>query len=127
MSSSVTSLRGLNRGLKRYKYRCYEQVRTASNGMGCEWSHNYWRSEWESRVDRPDYSRRTEADGHEETPEYRRTGMNMWGKAGEREAEGVGGHTTDFEADAIRDNNWHRKRSDECINPTDTDEDWIDD
>lgn len=127
MSSSVTLYRGLNRGLKRYKYRCYEQVRTASNGMGSEWSHNYYRDEVMSRNDLPDYSHRTEQAGHEATPEYRRTGMRLWGKAGERDFEGVSCYTTLFEEAAIRDNEWHRKRDSSCVNPSLNEEDWNDD
>lgn len=127
MSSSVTLFRGLNRGLRRYKYRCYEQVRTASNGMGCEWSHNYFRDETVARNDPVESDRRTEVGGYEDAAEYRRTGMNLWGKAGERDYEGVGGYTTFFEEAAIRDNAWHRKRSENCVNPSLDDEDWIDD
>ena len=127
MSSSVLPLRRLNRGLRRYKPRCYEQVRVAYLGMGCEWSHNYWRDEMMARDDAPDNSRRTEMDGHGETPEYHRTGMEFWGKVGIRDGQGVCGFTPAFESDSIRDNGWHRKRSEDCVNPPDDDEDWIDD
>lgn len=127
MPSSVTSVQGLNRGLKRYKNRCYEQVRVAYNGMGCEWSHNYFRDEYSARVDLPDYSRRTEVDGHEESPEFHRTCMELWGKAGIRNGQGVSGFTPAFESDSIHDNGWHRKRSEDCVNAPEDDEDWIDD
>jgi hypothetical protein len=127
MASSVTSVRGLNKGNRRYKNRCYEQPRVASNGMGCEWTHNYFRDEWTSRLDPPDSSRRTEADGHEETPEAHRTGVDFWGRAGLRDGQGACLFIGAFEVSAIRDNDWHRKRSEDCINPPDDDEDWIDD
>lgn len=127
MSSSVTSVRGINRGLKRYKNRCYEQVRVAYNGIGCEWTHNCYRDEWNARDDLPDYSRRTEADGHEETPEFHRTGSELWGRAGVRDGQGTSGYTPAFEAASIRDNGWHRKRSEDCVDAPEDDEDWIDD
>ena len=126
MPSSVTSVRGLNRGLKRYKNRCYEQVRVSFNGMGCEWSHNYFRDEWDARLDRPDYSRRTEADGHEETPEFHRTGSDLWGRSGVRDGQGSA-FLTWCEDESIRSNGWHRKRDEGCVNPLEDDEDWIDD
>ena len=113
------------RGFKRYKYRCYEQVRVAYNGMGCEWSHNYFRDEMQARADIPDNSRRTEENSYEEVEDFRRTGMDSWGRMGIRNGEGMV-FTPWFEEEAVIENLWHRKRSDRCVNAPLDDDEWAD-
>lgn len=124
MPTTPTALRGINRGLKRYKYRCYEQVRVTYNGMGCEWSHGFFRTDTMARTAISSKGNPFDLDGPDEVLNRRRVGDDNPDMFCPRRGEG---REFEFERGAQRINAWHRHRSDDCVNPPLDDEDWIDD
>lgn len=105
-----------------FKNRCYEQVRTASNGMGCEWTHGYFSNDMMARClvgyegNRDDHDDPTLAVNHSRDPN---NCPDYWCSIS---GEGKG---PEFEQDAQRLNSWHRRRAEGCVNPIEDDEEWL--
>lgn len=106
----------------RFKNRCYEQVRVAYNGMGCEWTHGYFQVDEVARLHRRPNSNRFDHDDPNYDLGRRRDSddnPDFWDAA---EGEGKG---FPFERGAERHNTWHRKRIEGCVSPIEDDEQWV--
>lgn len=105
-----------------FKNRCYEQVRTASNGMGCEWTHGYFSNDWKARQHTCQEGNRNDHDDPFGVIDHSRDPNNSPDYWCAISGEGKG---PEFEQTAQRKNSWHRKRSEGCVNPIEDDEEWL--
>lgn len=106
----------------KFKNRCYEQVRTASNGMGCQWSHGYFSNDLMARRLDGCEGNRHDHDDPNLAVDHSRDPNNSPDFFCAIKGEGKG---PEFEQDAQRLNNWHRRRTKDCVNPTEDDEEWL--
>ena len=106
----------------KFKNRCYEQVRVAYKGMGCEWTHGYYQTDESARQHLRPYGNRFDHDDPNYDLNRRRDpedNPDMW-DASEGEGKGF-----PFERGAERHNAWHRKRTEGCAIPEEDDEQWV--
>lgn len=101
------------------KYRCYENVRLAYNGMGCEWSHNFYQTDEHARKLTTEDDHRTDYQDRENQRLARRDVDEIYEFAS-RVGQGKGFY---FNRVAERDNLWHRQRTEGCVFPDDDEED----
>lgn len=98
------------------KYRCYENVRLAYNGMGCEWSYNFFQTDEHARKLTAEDNHRADYQDWDNHRLLRRDNDDddHFMRAGRNNTNGKGTH---FERMAMRDNDWHRKRAEGCVYP----------